>query len=437
MRRKRSKARWTGTLIGALLCVGVVPASAQANTLWVSQSTPSAPFNSCAHPAYDHIQEAISSPATAIHVCGGTYAEQLTIQRAVKITGYEDAKVTVPGSTVDSSSPCDTANAEASGLPAQDEISICGPYTVSIKSLDVEAIWPGEPVGPSVSCAYSLAGIQAAGGADLELIDSTVTGAAPKAINGCQYGVGVLIGLSDAKTLAVGTAKLSGDTIDGYQKNGIAVEGAGSEATVTKTTVTGAGTNPEIAQNGIGVQLGAKGTITRSTISGNECGGASCGANALSAYQSDGVYFYEAAAGSSVSKSTIDGNDVGVEAYDATSVDPLIQHDTMEGDRWESVSIAEGSATVDNDVMRGGTIGIQLLQYAGQAYGATGTGSHDTIEGMSEWAVLGRSDKAEADLPGEFSITSSKISDNPGAKPQQSVESENPGSLKVYAEKDK
>jgi Right handed beta helix region len=437
MRRKRSRAHWAGMLIGALICAVAAPASASASTLWVSQNAPSAPFNSCEHPAYQHVQEAIDAPAQAIHVCGGTYAEQLTIQRAVKITGYEGAKLILPPDTLDSSTPCDTANAEASGTSAQDAISICGAYTVTIKDLDVEAIWPGEPVGPSVSCAYSLAGIQAAGGADLELIDSTVTGAAPKTLNGCQYGVGVLIGLSDGNALGVGTAKLSGDTIDGYQKNGIAVEGTGSEATITKTTVTGAGENPVIAQNGIGVQLGAKGTITKSTISGNECGEAACGANELSSYQSDGVYFYEAAAGSSVSKSTINGNDVGVEAYDATSADPLIQHDTLEGDRWESVSIAEGSATVNNDVMRGGTVGIQLLQYAGQGYGATGTGSHDTIEGMSAWAVLGRSDKVESDLPGEFSITSSKISGNPGAKPQQSVESENPSSLKIYAEKDK
>jgi len=199
----------------------------------------------------------------------------------------------------------------------------------------------------------------------------------------------------------------------------------------------GAGPIAALAQNGIGVQLGAQATIKGATVYDNECENPTCGEDALSEYQSAGVYFYEAAAGSSVTKSIIANNDIGAEAFDATSADPSITSDKLEGNRWEAVQIGEGLATVDSDVMSGGNVGIQLLQYAGQEFAPGGTAVHDTIEHTKAWAVLGRSDDSEADLPGEFSITSSTISGNPGPRPLESVETQNPTKLKIYAEKDK
>lgn len=432
-----SKGLRMGMLVVLAAFALAVPSAASATTtLWVSGSTPSAPFNSCEHPGYDHIQEALGGPGTAIHVCAGTYPEQVTIERAIAITGYGGATLKLPAVTQTSSSPCDVVSEEASKLPDQDAISICGMHKVSITGLQINAVWPGEPVGNSVSCAYNLNGILVAGGANLELDNSTVVGARPHVINGCQYGVGVQIGMSYTPTLGVGVAELSGDTIDGYDKNGITVEGGESHATIAKTTVTGDGPLEATGQNGIGVQLGAKATITGSTISRNECENATCGEDALTDYQADGIYFYEAGTGSSLLKSRVFENDLGAEAYDSTLADPSISHDRFENNRWESVQISQGSATIDKDVMHGGAVGIQLLQYAGQAYGPTGTATHDTIESMSSWAVLGRSDKSSEDKPGELTITKSKISGNPGPRPLESVESENPTRLKIYAEKD-
>lgn len=431
-------------LAAIAVCAFAMPAAASATTtLWVSNNEPSAPFDTCAHPGYDHIQEALAGPGTAIHVCAGTYAEQLTIQRSVSITGYGSATVALPAVTGTSVTPCDEASEKGSGLPDQDAISVCGGYTVSITDLDVNAVWPGEPVGAGEECGYNLNGILVAGGADLALNGATVTGARPHVINGCQYGVGVQIGMSYTESLGVGIAKLSGDTIAGYQKNGVTVEGNGSHATISKTTVTGAGPLVALAQNGIGVQSGAKATISHTTVSGNECENASCGSDALSDYAADGVYFYEAGAGSGITTSKLTGNDVGVEAFDPGSAGPSISHDRLIDDRWASVDISAGAAKVDRDVMREGLIGIELLQFVytpkeqpSQAYVGSGTAIHDTIEGMTEWAVLGRSDKNAEDVPGEFSITKSKVSGNPGARVQESVESENPTSLRIFAERD-
>jgi nitrous oxidase accessory protein NosD len=440
---KRSTALRVCLLLAAVTGSIAVPATASATTLWVSTKAPSAPFNSCEHPGYDHIETALAGPGTAIHVCEGTYAEQLTIERPVTITGYGATTVELPAVTANSNTPCDKASEEASSLADQDAVSVCGAGKVVIKNLAIDAVWPGAPVGEAESCAYNLNGILVAGGSELELSGSTVTGARPKTINGCQYGVGIQIGMSYTSSLGLGVAKLTKDTISGYQKNGITVEGVGSEATISKATVTGAGPIAALAQNGIGVQLGAKATITGSTITADECNNPTCGSNSLASYQSDGVYFYDAAAGSSVGKSIIDSNDVGVEAFDTPTTGPTIKSDTLENNRWEAVSISQGAATITSDAMRYSNIGIQLLQYEkgalgepGQAYGATGTATHDTIEAMSKIAVLGRSDKGPSDMPGELSITNSKISDNPGPRPLESVESENPTSLKIYAEKD-
>jgi Right handed beta helix region len=431
-----SKALWLSALVVVVGCTVVIPATASASTLWVSTNHPSAPYTSCQHPGYSHIQEAVGGPGTAIHVCEGTYAEQLTIERDVTITGYGGATIALPAVTAKSNTACDTANEALTGLEDQDAVSICG-GKVTIKNLNVDAIWPGEPVGPGISCAYNLTGILVAGGADLALSGSTVTGAAPQKINGCQYGLGILVGVPESGLIGTGAATLTKDIVTGYQKNGITAAGQGVDVKINKVTVTGAAIEPALAQNGIGIQEGAKGTITGAMVSGNECEDIpACGPDALHQAQADGIYFYDAAEGSSVSNSTSNENDVGIEAFDTSSTDPMILANKVEGNRDEAVLIGEGQAKVNNNTLTNSNVGIELLQLEGQTAAPGGTANHDTIAGMHEWAVLGRSDKASGDLFGEFTITGSKISGNPGPTPLKSVETENPAKLKIYAEKD-
>jgi hypothetical protein len=431
---KRASGR---TLIAACAALAAlaVPATASASTLWVAPVTPSAPFNSCAHPGYDSIQAAVGGPGTTIHVCGGTYEEQVQITRNVKIMGFEGATLKIPANPVDASTSCDRANEALDGLPDQDAVSICG-GAVEIENLTINAIWPGEP-DAGLSCAFNLNGVLVAGGADLTLKGSTVIGAAPSVINGCQYGLGILIGIPESGPTGAATATLSADTVAGYQKNGITVAGEGAQAKISKAIVTGAGPERALAQNGIGIQEGAKASITSSEIADNECEDTpACGPDALTQAQADGVYFFDAAAGSSVEKSTIVANDVGVEAFDSPSTDPLIAKDTAEGNRDEAVQISEGQATVDKDSLVNSNVGIQVLQFEGQTAAPGGTAEHDTITEMREWAVLGRSDDLPGDLFSEFTITRSKISGNPGPTPLKSVETENPAKLKIFAEND-
>jgi hypothetical protein len=425
MLRKRWKA--SAVIIGFALALAVVPAVASANTAWVNNTTPvKAPFNSCANPGFSTIQAAINSPSTAIHVCKSTYTEQLQIERALSVVGELGVVVKLPASPQHSTTPCDVSAEQ------QDVVSVCGKGVESVKlsNLVIEGNWPAG------TCNEALYGIFVGGKANLSLTKSSVLGAGANPINGCQGGVGIRVGKNS--TGQVATATINTVTVEGYQKNGISIDGKESKATISKVTVKSAPTD-QIAQNGIQISRGAVGKISEATITGNECNHATCGEDSMTKYQSTGVLFYEQAKGSSVTKSTINENDIGVYHFAATEVNQpqaTITSNLMENDRYETVLLDQGYAQVSKNTLTNGKVGIQLLQYAGaepQAFGPRGTGVEDTITGMSRYAIEGLSDNQPADQFGSFTISKSKISGNPpSATVAESVFTNNPEKLKIF-----
>ncbi len=432
MRNKKMTVWQTTAVCGLVgLIVATLPALASAGTVWVSNSKAvKAPFNSCQNPGYGSVQGAIEGPSTTIHVCVGTYKEQLQIKRALTLIGEAGAVIQLPAAPVDSTSAC-----AASG--EQDLVSVCtsSGATVKLSGLTFEAYWPAN------TCDDELYGIDIGGGANLSLTSSIVLGAGAQPLNGCQGGVGVQIGRH--YTGQVAKATLTGDEISGYQKNGITVDNAGSTATIKQVTVTGAGPAP-IAQNGIQVSRGAVAKISEDTISKNECDAASCGGGSYLELEEDGagVLLYQEGQGTSVASSQIDENDLGVShiaQVETTKAQAKISGDTLEGDRYAAVMLGQGYATVSKTVMRGGSVGILLLQYwapptqewpPAQEFGPRGTGSEDTIVGMSKHAVEGLSDNEANDQFGSFKITKSAISGNPGSV-AESVFTNNPAKLKI------
>ena len=418
-------------------CALAVPALASASTAFVSTNAPSAPYNSCAHPAYNSVQQAVAAPATTVKVCAGTYTEQVQITKGVKIKAEPGAVLKLPASPANSTTACDTAIG-APYQPNQDEVSICTPNPVSISGLKIEALWPAG------TCYDSMYGVFVAGGATLKATNVTVVGAGASPINGCQGGVAYEIGTARTEPSEVGNASFKGGSVSGYQKNGITVEGTGSSIAVNGTTVTGAGATPETAQNGIQISYGAAGSIKKATVTGNECDNSTCGADSQADYQSTGVLFYGAANGSSVTASTINGNDIGVYSESTSETEPsepassqvLVSGNKLENDRYEGVLVSSGWTTVDKNTIKSGNVGIQLLQYAGQPYGPKGTGTKDMISGMSKWAVQGYSDNQPSDAFGQFTISSSKVSGNPGPTVAESVTSNNVPKLKIFTEND-
>ena len=179
--------------------------------------------------------------------------------------------------------------------------------------------------------------------------------------------------------------------------------------------MTGAGPTLETAQNGIQVSNGALASIQSSTISGNECDNATCGADAFNDYQATGVLFDGAARGSKVTTSTLGENDIGAYFVSSSPTQPhtpevTISQDELSADRYEGVALDQGDASVKNDTIAGpGNIGIELFQYEEQTYAPTSSASGDTIENMSGAAVEVQSDKAAGDHPGSFTIANSSF----------------------------
>jgi hypothetical protein len=389
------------------LCSLLAVTAASASAAYVSQSAPPvAGGKSCVAPTYSTIQEAINAGAGTVNVCPGTYTEQLSITKAVKlnaVNGAGTATVAMPAGAGFSTTSCDLAVGEQ-----KDEISICTSGTVAITGLNVEAIVPTAGCETQI---FDLNGIRVAGGGTLKATNVTINGASTSVagLKGCQYGLAVAVGDAGIEPAQVGHAILSKDTISGYQKNGPTVSGAGSTLTVSASTITGSGPSPDTAQNGIQVAFGGQGTIKTSTISGNECNVGSCGATGE---QASGVLFYEAATGSKVVSSKIDENDLG--AYYASgsatvpaTPDVTLSKDVFTSNRYEGVLFEEGKASMVKDTINGsGRVGIDLFQAKYQNSAIESASTESKITGQSEASIIVESDKDAADKAGKFTFAS-------------------------------
>jgi len=380
-------------------------ASAAGSTVFVSPNPVKGPFSSCATPGYNSIQEAITVNAakTTIHVCAGTYTEQVVLPKEDTIAGDAGATLKLPASPAATTSPC------ANEPEEQDLFMVCTGGKVSISGLELDGAWP------SGTCNDELYTLNTGGGVKLTLTGSKVLHAGAVPLNGCQGGVGVRIGRRF--THQVATAKLTGDTIEGYQKGGILVDGPGSSAKMSGVTVTGIGPTPEIAQNGIQISRGAKAKISGATVTGNECDNVNCGENDLEKSQSGGVIILGQASGVKVSSSNISKNDFGID--DSTgfeseapseSTKATISGNTLEENRDEGMILEEGTVKLTNNSIIGNgkaKVGIQLLQFEANPLGLKATGSGDGVTGMTTCGVEGLSDMGAADKLESLRLTHS------------------------------
>ncbi|HEY3832742.1 MAG TPA: right-handed parallel beta-helix repeat-containing protein [Acidimicrobiia bacterium] len=397
-------------LAGAGAFAGTAGATAPTN-LWVAKTGPYAGNGkSCAKPGFSSVQAALNAAAgsSTVHVCAGTYSEQLTITKPVSLKASGAVTLQLPASPADSTTPCEVAT--PSDPHYQDEVDVCTSGSVTLIGFTVHADWPAG------TCNDDLNAVLVAGGATLRMTNDSVTAAGAVPLNGCQGGIGIEVGMAWTTPVQVGHAVMNTVSVSGYQKNGITVDGSGSTATINKATVTGIGATNAIAQNGIQISNGAKGTITKSTISGNECddtaGG--CGPDSLTNVQSVGVLLYAQAAGSGISGSTLSNNDIGVYVLDdpsapaPTKSTANIATSTFTNNRYEGVILDQGLTTLRRLNISGSTAALQMLQYDGQTYGARGTANFLTITGAT-YSLQIRSDDSPSDKPGSITLSNSSF----------------------------
>lgn len=399
-------------VIAAFMAIAV-PAVASAESLWVAKASKVAGNGkSCTQPGYNAIQPAITAAGAGatIHVCTGTYEEQLEIAKPLTITAAGTATVKLPSAPANSTGSCSKALA----ANAQEVVEACGAGSLKITGLNVEGGWA------TGTCNNNLYGILASGGTQLSYTNASVLKAGAVPINGCQGGIGIQIG---GKTEEA-SAKLTNITINEYQKNGINAFGPGTKATINGSTVTGAGPTNVIGQNGVEWGYGASVKINKSSLTKNQYEGN---------VSATGVIAFESGTGSSIKNSDISENDIGVYYEESGTTKLTLTGDKFTSDRYLGLFVLEGEAVVKKSTFNGGEDGIGLYQFSGEANGPKVFASEDTVENMSSYAVIGYSDKAAGDPPGSATITKSKISNNPaGAGVTESVFSENPPSLQIF-----
>jgi hypothetical protein len=400
--------RVIGGVVAAVSLLACAPAAAGASTLYVSEH-PSAPGNSCAHAGFREIQTAIDEadtvPGTTIKICGGTYAEQLEITGEISLRGTAGAKVTLPAVVKDADTACDLAVDAGVAQPDEDLLSICTPGTVKLSRLTLEAKFPSD------GCYDSLYNTMVGGGATLEatkvvFLDAGVEKGSVD--SGCEGGVGIEVGVSGEEgpasvskpALEVGHAVLTRDTISEYQKNGITVDGDGSSAVIggvarsRRVTITGDGPENQ-GQNGIQVSRGAVANIGNVTITGNECNiAAVCGYESAAQWEEDatGVLLYLPGATSTVQKSTLSEDNVGIEYISGMPTRPATPELSLAGDRvsggYASVQINQGNVAMKGDHFAGGLFAIDVNEneFGGgfatpSAYAPDATSTSDYLEG--------------------------------------------------------
>ncbi len=381
--------------------------------LWVSSTAPMvAVGESCTKPGFNTISAAIAAAASGavINVCGGTYDEQLVITHGVKLNARGAVTVVGPP-TPASTTSCDS---DGGAQPNEDVVDICTTGKVSINGFTIEGTFPAD------ICNDSLYGVAVLGGADLTMSNSTVEGAGgDPQTDGCQGGVGIQVGEATSATTAdTGSATLTNDIVNTYQKNGITIDGLGSSAVLKTDTVTGTGETTAIAQNGIQVSDGARATITGALVTGNECDNAACGSGPLDT-QATGILLFDAGA-TKVMNSTVNGNDDGiynVEDYAWSYYTPPVSFTPINetfskmnmNNRYESAAFDAGQSTLTGSTLAGGETGLAVLQYNGQPIAAMATATTDTITGATTAAVWVATDGAAGDLPVKLSVTTSRF----------------------------
>jgi parallel beta-helix repeat protein len=249
-----------------------------------------------AHGAFTTIQAAVnaSHPGNFIAVDPGTYQEQVTITSAHNNIELES---TCPfGAVIE-------APATLSGSGAIVDVS--GASGVEIEGFTI--------TGPGSASSQLQAGVLIENGGSATVEYNHITKIHDATFGGAQEGIGVQVGGLNSST--TGKAVINANLIDAYQKGGIVVTNAGSNATIQDNFVRGVGATPLIAQNGIQISDGATGSIVDNFVTGNQYQSPTQPAQFAAA----GILLDQPGSNVNVQDNIVANNDAGIWAVDAVS----------------------------------------------------------------------------------------------------------------------
>ena len=280
-------------------------------TRWVNDDDPngppySPPGTSCNNPGYQTVQDAVDHAADGdrINVCPGTYIEQVTIPSGtdniqLRSVGHWQAVIQAPPIMTDPKAI----------------VRVNGAHNVTILAFTI--------TGPGGSGCNSLRyGVRVDETGSADILGNHITQIRDNPFSGCQNGVAVLVGRRfipifpdvSPPDVTTGSARIIGNVIDNYQKNGPTVSNEGTYAEIAHNRILGIEPTAVIAQNGVQASGGATADIRHNFVSGNvytPC--VTCqvvAATGILLFQSGDVQ---------TEHNTVSSNDVGIYMFDAAS----------------------------------------------------------------------------------------------------------------------
>jgi nitrous oxidase accessory protein NosD len=299
--------RTLGLSVALLLTLSLVAAGGNtavaASTLWVNDNDPNLgsylpPGSSCDDPGFQTIQSAVNAAVAGdtINVCPGTYAEQIVIfgtdKNNVRLRSVAVWQAVIRAPAV-----------LAPDGPALAKTILRVDQAQNVQILGFTITGPGP--GPCDSLQF---GVKVHGGGSADILGNHITHIRDDPLSGCQNGVAVQVGNTFEAT--VGSARIVGNVIDDYNKNGITVDDAPSHAEIAYNRIIGAGPTMVTAQNGIQVSRGATANVRDNFVSGNDYTGSSEVASGILLFEPGVV---------TVDSNTVNSNGVGI--FDSTFVD--------------------------------------------------------------------------------------------------------------------
>jgi parallel beta-helix repeat protein len=284
----------------------------------------------CPNAAFTTIQSAVaaSGPGDLIRVCPGIYQEQVDIG-----PGHD-------GLTLFSQQPRQAiikAPQLAMAEPG-DIVRIHGAQNVSVKQFVISG-----PLPDTLFCSVTTrTGVRVDQGASALLRDNQITEirSTNPALRGCQNGIAVLVGRNFEGT--TGTAWITHNEIDRYQKGAIVVDNAGSYATIDHNSIVhGPPDVIVIGPNGIQVSRGAGAQADHNVVTENVGGGFGTG-----------VLLFNAGAGLvSVDHNDVYRNDDGISLYGSNdeTVSHNNSHEQLVYDGLYMASDSAGNTIAEND----------------------------------------------------------------------------------------
>jgi len=210
----------------------------------------------CAGAGFSRIQDAIDAATDGqqVMVCTGLYPESLVITTSLRLTFMSGALV-MPSDVTQSTLSL------VSGNPLAGIVTVMNAEDVDIEGLVADAGAAG-----ITQCAPDLMGVifqNSSGSIKRSWVRNTQLSTR---LNGCQSGNGIFVQSGNGGSSRVTIAE---NRVDGYQKNGITANEAGTIVEISKNVVVGIGPTTGAAQNGIQIGYGAQGEIERNFVTSN------------------------------------------------------------------------------------------------------------------------------------------------------------------------